>query len=297
MSPPMAHRLPRATHRVLGHPVRVVLETTHRVARDVERLLRPFDDPHGGASTCWHLGEEVLPGDGRGFVLRRDGEVLRRTARAGEVLDVLLHALHTAAVHASDTTTHVLLHAGAVHHRGAALVVAGASGAGKSTLVAALLRAGFGHLAEEATPVELGTGRLRPHPRHLDLDHRAATLLDLDLRMLPGGRELHVLPDDLAPDPPPPPVGTCAVRWIVFPVRRAPRARPALRPVSPAGAVARLATHTFASRAPQEGALEGLARMAGAARAYDLDAGSPGETAAAVAALVGAGRAVTAGTT
>lgn len=75
----------------------------------------------------------------------------------------------------------LLIHAGVVALDGRAVLIPGAPDAGKSTLTAALVRAGFDYLSDEAARVDLRTGRILPFPRTLTLDARSLELL------APGG--------------------------------------------------------------------------------------------------------------
>lgn len=79
------------------------------------------------------------------------------------------------------TSTHQVLHAGAVAGRAGAVVLRGAEGAGKSTLVAALHRAGLRVLADESLLVDRADPDLLfPAVRDLTLRRDSALLLGLE---------------------------------------------------------------------------------------------------------------------
>jgi hypothetical protein len=82
----------------------------------------------------------------------------------------------------------VVVHAGAVARHGRAILLPGRSGAGKTTLVAALLRAGFQYLSDEAAVLR-PDGRIWPYAKPLSIS-RGAQPLFAELRpehpALPG---------------------------------------------------------------------------------------------------------------
>lgn len=238
-----------ATHRLLDHRVAIDCEAAPRVAEQIARLLARFRVRSGTAEVHWSVREHATTCAGPRFVVARDGEQVRRSQRAGDACAFILHALHTAAL-ASVADTHLLLHGGAVQESGAGLVVVGLPGAGKTTLTAALVRSGLDLVADEATPLDLTTTRLRPYPRHLDLTPRALSLVEADgrhpCREEPrdlDGPVLHVLAEDLRPGAVVPCDGG-EVRMLVLTSHR-PGAAMELQPVGRAEAVAELAMHTF----------------------------------------------------
>ena len=106
-----------------------------------------------------------------------DDEEVATLPSADVAIDQLLRRLNLDA--ARWSTGNLLFHAGAVVHRGRAVVVAGGSGRGKSTLVAALVQSGAGYLTDELVVVDPVNHEVRPFPKSLDLDARSRTLLGL----------------------------------------------------------------------------------------------------------------------
>ena len=85
---------------------------------------------------------------------------------------------------------------------GAGAIISGPSGAGKTTFTAALVRAGFGYLTDEALAIDPVTGLLQPYPKALAIKRGSWELLD-DLRPPPtdlSPRVWHVAPRDIRPD-------------------------------------------------------------------------------------------------
>lgn len=88
----------------------------------------------------------------------------------GDCRDALFAAYETALDRAVAAAARevAFLHAGAVAHRGRALVLPAASGAGKTTLVAALLAAGATYLSDDLAVLDDQT-RIHPYPRPLSV--------------------------------------------------------------------------------------------------------------------------------
>jgi hypothetical protein len=111
--------------------------------------------------------ELSLSATDRGFDLRDDDLVVRRHVDPSVAIATAVWRLNAIA---TESTAHVLLHAGAVAGpRGGAVLLVGGSGAGKSTLTAACVTAGLTYLSDELAAVERRTGRLIPYPKPLGL--------------------------------------------------------------------------------------------------------------------------------
>jgi hypothetical protein len=87
------------------------------------------------------------------------------------------------------------VHAGVVAHGNSVIVVPGASGLGKTTLTAALVRAGFEYLSDEALAIDTGTATVQPFPRPLAMSHDSWALVASDVALPPApGQEVLVPP-------------------------------------------------------------------------------------------------------
>jgi hypothetical protein len=100
------------------------------------------------------------------YELARDGERLVGSLGLDLALEVLERQLRLLV--AFRAPHHVFVHAGAVAHRGAAIVMPGASFAGKTTLVAALVRAGAEYYSDEFAPLG-DDGLVHPFAKPLSL--------------------------------------------------------------------------------------------------------------------------------
>ncbi|HEX6388156.1 MAG TPA: hypothetical protein VFZ89_01875, partial [Solirubrobacteraceae bacterium] len=90
-------------------------------------------------------------------------------------LEVLEEAVHArVSLNAPDL---IFVHAGAVAHKGRAILLPGPSFAGKTTLVAALVRAGATYYSDEFAPLD-AEGRVHPYAKPLSL--RGADLFQTD---------------------------------------------------------------------------------------------------------------------
>jgi hypothetical protein len=136
--------------------------------------------------------------------------IVRATSKAFAIETLLWH-LNGAAVNNADPL--VVLHAGGVALDGAGVIISGRSGAGKTTLTAALVRAGFEYLTDEAVVIDPTTGLLHPYAKALSIKPGSWTLL-ADLR--PPASDLspriwHVTPTDIRADAIAPPTSPSLV--------------------------------------------------------------------------------------
>lgn len=115
----------------------------------------------------------------------------------------------------------VAIHAAALVHRGACILLAGAPGSGKSTLGAALARSGLIYLTDELALVAAGTSRIRGAPVSLSIKHGSWPLLS---PLYPGLDELPIYRQDgetLRYLPPPTSqaeMGEYPAKWLIFPI-------------------------------------------------------------------------------
>jgi hypothetical protein len=105
--------------------------------------------------------------DGSRFVVHRDGERVISTPFASVALDFLVWDVNQRTV--ATGTDHLLVHAGAAACDDTVVLVPGVSGAGKSTLVAALVRAGFGYITDEAIAIHPTTARVTGAPKPIGM--------------------------------------------------------------------------------------------------------------------------------
>jgi hypothetical protein len=132
--------------------------------------------------------------------------------------------------------------------------------AGKTTLVAALVRAGFGYITDEAVAFGWDDHVIEPYPKPLSIDPGAWGLfpeLEPDLDLATDGHKAtqwQLAPSDIRSDA----VGTrCAARFVVFP-RYEAGVETKLESVSRATALIELAKNTFAFKDQSRRALETL---------------------------------------
>ena len=125
----------------------------------------------------------------------RDDGTADGTADAGYAVENALAQITGFAVAHSPL---LCIHAGVVAGARGLIAIPGASGHGKTTLVAALVRAGFGYVSDEALALDRSSLIATAFPRPLALDRRAWALLGLDPAAAPpdGGEGL-VQPDAL----------------------------------------------------------------------------------------------------
>jgi len=171
----------------------------------------------------------------------------------------------------------LVLHAAAAARSGRAVALVGDSGAGKSSLVAALVRAGWTYLSDEAIGVD-ADANFHPYPRPITLRRGSwSALADMEAR-LPADRERfaatewHVpaLSLDAVADGPMPP------RAVIL-VRHAPGARADLRPITRGAAIEQLARQSCnLSHFGQEG-LDRLASVVRQSSCFDFISGSVGD--------------------
>lgn len=96
---------------------------------------------------------------------------------------------------AVERTTLLCIHAAVVRGAAGLIVVPGTSGLGKTTLTAALLRAGFDYVSDEALAVDTATGCAMPFPRPLGLAGDVWPLLGVVGEPPPPGAERLVAPE------------------------------------------------------------------------------------------------------
>lgn len=117
------------------------------------------------------------------YELTRDGETFVDDLSLDDAIWWLGRELSD--VIALRATDYVFVHAGAVAHKGRAIVMPGESHAGKSTLVAALVRAGAVYLSDDFAPLD-AAGMVHPYARPLSIRHDGPVQSDYDVGSLGG---------------------------------------------------------------------------------------------------------------
>jgi hypothetical protein len=146
---------------VLGRVVAVAAPPS--VLRQLRVALADLGTTDGNADR-----QLTLSPNKHGFDLRDDGRVVRRGLDPSVASATVVWRLNAIA---SESTAHVLLHAGCVAGRlGGGVVLIGGSGAGKSTLTAACVAGGLTYVSDELAAVDVRTGCLTPYPKPLCLD-------------------------------------------------------------------------------------------------------------------------------
>lgn len=177
----------------------------------------------------------------RGFLLCRPGQAAVGCADLSALLFLLEKDITVALQHRRPDL--LFLHAAALEQGGKAWLLAGESGHGKSTTAWGLLHHGFGYLSDELSPVDLGSLRVLAYPHALCLKRPPPPAYALPRRgVLDLGATLHVpvraLPQAAANGP-------HDLAALLFVCYRADLKEPALQPIGPAQAGARLYAATL----------------------------------------------------
>jgi hypothetical protein len=143
--------------------------------------------------------------------------VIFRQDDPGHVLNHLFWHVNSECVW--RTGDYFLIHAGAVvTPRGRGVLLPGASGTGKTTLTAALVRAGFGYLSDEAGAIDPVSRRLFPYPKALTFKEQKLRdrLADMAtcLEGSPIDGQWHVRADEIRPGAV---AGPCEVGYVIRP--------------------------------------------------------------------------------
>ena len=220
-------------------------------------------------------GPAILPPLQSRYILVADGQALYAAARLEDVVAFLDWAATTAAL--TETQVYAVYHSAALSWAGRGLLLPATSGSGKTTLTAALIRAGFGYLSDEAALIDPVTRRVYAYPKMLSIKQPAllAALLALPPDLVAAApreqeRTWILDPTGLAPGCP---RAVTTVDVIVFP-HYDPSATTALLPLGPAAAALRLLRHGVnAPACPPRGVSLAGALVAGAA-CYQLTVNS-----------------------
>lgn len=252
------------------------------IALRLDELLAPFRLEGANGISTFEIRRKGRTGKIRVYL---DGRLVLRADSEAAALDYVLWKAGTETIERAEDF--LVLHAGAVSWRGRAVVLPAPPDSGKTTLTAALTRAGFRYLTDEASFLELGSGRLHPYPRALWMEPGTLDLMP-DLRdTLPGfitapRISYHIDPADLRPGA----IGTpCRVRYVVFP-RYVRGAATSLEPVGRAETVVALAKNSFNTQRLGAQGVRLLADVVRGAECYRLAMGDLDQAVAAVSGLV-----------
>lgn len=185
------------------------------------------------------------------------------------------------------TESFLVLHAGAVATGdGRAVLLPAVGGGGKSTMVAALVRAGFDYLTDEASAIDPGTGRIHPFPKALTLKAGSFALFPELERLQPAyvGR-WHIRPEDLRPGST---TGPAMPGWVVG-VRYEPGRAARLVPMTRGAMVVELWSHRLNAAVYGARSLPVLARLCAGSGCFSLVYSDLDEGVAAITALTSGG--------
>jgi hypothetical protein len=234
--------------------------------------------------------EVLRSGNGDGFLVTGADGGSQTAPDAHAALLAMLNAVAGTVVSGLYRQGLLAIHAGALVHRGRALVIAGRSGHGKTTLTLALVRAGLAFLSDELAVLDPATRTVHAYPRSAHVRPTTLALIpELEplcgraQRDLGDGNEWVVTPRELATAFPgcratAAPLG--AVILLDAPADAARSAR--LSPVPPGVATLELLRGTPAASIDFGAVLPQMAGALGSARCARLDSGELTETVAAV---------------
>lgn len=214
----------------------------------------------------------------------RDGKVVQRSESPEVLVDYLLWEVSVRAV--QEEHGFLALHAGAVAYRGSGVLLPAPPDSGKTTLSAALTRAGFDYLSDEAALIDPADGWVHPFPRPLWMERPTVEKFPDLLDRRPGAvrPQYPVPPEELRAGS----VGVpCPVRFVVAPSYRR-EATTALEPMSRGEAVVLLWENSFNLADFGRAGVELLTAVVRGAACYRLRMGDLDEAVRLVQGAVGA---------
>ncbi len=196
-----------ATYRVLSYYFS--LRWNHPVGDYIHDLLDVFCVPPDPAETrtpptpglpSSYSVLDLGAGQQDRYALLYGGAPLIRSADVSDVIHHFMWHVNSEAVR--HTGDFLLIHAGAISTPdGAGILLPAGTGSGKTTLVAALLRAGFDYLSDEAGAIDPVSRKLYPYPKALTLKRGS---FDLFAELRPASNvarfaenQWHVRPRDI----------------------------------------------------------------------------------------------------
>ena len=258
------------SYRALSYPFRVRTNET-RIGEHLDRMLATFraDAPH--TAPTYSI---IRNGDpGRPFAVYRGRRNVHRGSSFAGPIDYVLWDVSSSAI--QKTSDFVALHAGAVTHKGRAILLPGPPDSGKTTLTAALTRAGCSYLTDEAALIDPNSGLLHPFARalwmeapSLDVIPELRSTLHPDFRAVKRG-QYHLSPEDLRPDS----IGIASPIGCVIAPTYVKGGGIELIPMSRAEALVFLAENSFNFERFKGRGLRALASALSTAKCYRLKTG------------------------
>lgn len=147
-----------------AYGLRVAVDASEEVLKLVQRILPPGSQPcpPEAVQTRFSITRTQVGT----YAINRDGEQLTGRLDLDMALEMLDSKLRIYLGRKAPDA--IFIHAGAVAHRGMAIVMPGKSFSGKTTLVAALVRAGAVYLSDEFAVIDRD-GLVRPYAKALSL--------------------------------------------------------------------------------------------------------------------------------
>ena len=233
------------TYEYLGFPFAV--DVAHPGLR--ERFEALFEPCRSDATPKHTFAIDVIAEGRMGVTV--DGACGRTTNDPSFALAHLLWEINRRAV--CEPSDALVVHGGAVARDGVAVLCTAPSGHGKSTLVAALLRAGFDYLTDDAVALDLASGVAAPAPKPVALGPDVVSMFGLPADPY-GGVERFATAQDLGARV----ASATPVGVVVFPHYK-PGEPLGVRDVSRASALLGVAEESFNFHLLKERALYGLA--------------------------------------
>jgi hypothetical protein len=134
----------------------------------IERLVAPFAAPGGTQTERWVSLRDRGPEREPRFAAYIDDTLVAAGHDRSVAIAAMLSAIDRAAV-ASVADDRLLVHAAAASTPDGAVLLLGPSGAGKTTMVAALIRSGFGYVADEIVAFDHASTTAQPYQKAITL--------------------------------------------------------------------------------------------------------------------------------
>jgi hypothetical protein len=254
------------TFDALGHRFAVV-------SKDV-RTVALVEAAFASLAVCSEpLGWYRLQRDADCIVVRWRDARIGVVASTADALTLLRDHVEQRAIAAADSD--LVLRGGCVEIDGRVVMLSGEAGCGVSTLLAALVATGGTYLSDDAIPVEVRSGRVRPFPQPLLLDDRSLDLLPEVSSLRSGldtksGRRLVTLrgADATTREDP------RTVSVVLFP-ERDDSGIAIVRPVAHDDAVMRLAERSYNFPGHERDAMEAIHWLVGSSQSYAVVGGDP----------------------